>query len=123
MTDIQSILAEFAEGFIQGALTAEDLIKKYDLSADSEITELLKLAQMLENVLTPVQPSPAFVNQLRVELEQEPTAFVERLRHMTRLQMAAGIAGISGITGLTVAAIWWATRSRRQLVGEEVLAS
>ena len=123
MTDLQNILAEFADGFILGALTADDLIKKYQLTADSDIAELLKLAQMLENIFVPVQPSAAFVDQLREELASEPQAWLERLRQMTRLQMAAGIAGIGGITGLTVAAVWWATRSRRSLLGEEALAS
>jgi hypothetical protein len=115
MISTEDILAEYAEGFLDGSITAADLITKYDIKPGSELEALLLLAERLGDVLVKVAPTPEFVAQLRRDLlKGDAVSLVARLRQLhpslSRRQLAAGIGGLTvaaGFAGL----LWYAHRS------------
>jgi|GEM_PF-6897391 len=100
------ILAEYVEGLVNGNLSIQDLIQKYDIEEGSELELLLQLAEKLDEVLVQVEPSEVFVEALRDRLVNDPS-LLERLRHLSAAQLAAGVGGLTVAAGL----IWWARRS------------
>lgn len=126
MGNLQTILAEYADGLANGTVTADDLRIKYNIAPESELDHLLHLATHLEQVLVSVAPSEAFVAELREQLiGGKINPVLMRLRHLTALQVAAGIgAGLGGVTVVTVAAglLWYNSRHRRT-IAEQPTAS
>jgi hypothetical protein len=114
MSDMQNILAEYADGFLDGSVTIAALRTKYAIEAGSELDHLLHIASQLEQILVEVTPSEIFLNELRAQLigmDSRQLSLLLRLRHLTVIQLAAGIGGMIG--GVTVAAgiLWYARRS------------
>jgi hypothetical protein len=112
MISSEDILAEFAEGFLDGGITAADLIAKYNIKQGSELEALLLLAERLEGILVKVAPTPEFVAQLRQDLlKGDSASFLARMRQLypllSRKQLAAGIGGLTVAAGL----LWYARRS------------
>lgn len=109
MKDIQEILAQYADGFINGSVDISALLAEHDIPEDSETADLLRLAADLREVLVQVDPSEQFVEQLKQELlTTKPDTVVEWLRKLSAAQQVA-----AGIGGMTVAAglFWFARRS------------
>ncbi|HLA43481.1 MAG TPA: hypothetical protein VJZ27_08610, partial [Aggregatilineales bacterium] len=73
MSKIEDILAELADGFLDGSIEITDLIEKYNILPGSELETLLQLAASLEGMLLPVSPSSDFIRKLRHELLNEET--------------------------------------------------
>ncbi len=108
-TDMQDILAEYAEGLAQGYISPGELVEKYNIPPGSEAEALVYFAAKLEFVLREVQPSEAFVAQLRAELLGQET-LVERLRALTPAQVMAGIGGMTMVAGL----FWFVRRTAQE---------
>lgn len=105
--DNRDILAEYADGLIQGNLRLEDVLQKYQIAPGSELEALLRMAALLDRVLVQVDPSPEFVQQLREELlGTDVQTLIQRLRQLTTFQIAAGLGGITFAAGV----LWWARR-------------
>lgn len=103
----QEILAEYADSLVKGTIRVEDVLEKYNIEPGSELEALLRMAALLDRVLVRVEPSAEFVSQLRAELMSEDViTLIQRLRHLTRLQVAAGLGGITFAAGV----LWWARR-------------
>jgi hypothetical protein len=108
MTEIHEILAEYADGFLDGSVSVESLLTKYDIATDSELYHLLQLARELEESLVMVEPSAKYIRKLRKELTQEESDQLLRwLLHAPAVRVAAGIGGITVAAGI----VWYAKRA------------
>ena len=107
MTEIHDILAEYADGFIDGSVNIADLLAKHDIASDSELYHLLELARELEESLVGVEPSAKFIRNLRKELTQESDPLLHWLLHAPAVRVAAGIGGITVAAGI----VWYAKRA------------
>ncbi|NLX09096.1 MAG: hypothetical protein GXY36_05535 [Chloroflexi bacterium] len=77
--------------------------------SDAQLEELLTLARLLSQVLVPVKPSDAFVEDLRQQLltatPGERRTWYERVRQLPPgVQLAAGIGGATLTAGVVLAA-------------------
>ena len=106
MSEVSEILAEYAEGFLDGSVTVDGLITKYDISPESELYHLLQMARDLEESLVMVEPSAKFIRKLRKELTNEESDALRWLLHAPALRVAAGIGGITVAAGI----VWYARR-------------
>ena len=120
MTEIHDILAEYADGFIDGSVSVADLLAKHDIATDSELYELLELALQLEESLVTVEPSAKFIRNLRKELTQDSDPILHWLLHAPAVRVAAGIGGITVAAGI----VWYAKKAGLDVkLRRDVLAS
>lgn len=112
MTELQDILAEYADGLITGETNIEKLRNKYNVAPHSELDELLQVAAELQELLVMVTPAPQFVSQLRDELLGKNPALARRLVvKFNRTQLAAGLGGLTVAAGM----LWYAKRTGIEL--------
>jgi len=109
-----------ATALVQGTPAADRLLAQYDRGTVSQASDLLALAERVNQALPPVKPDERFVRALYDELctaNMPSLTLVERIRHLPRVQLAA--AGIGGAATLTVTAgvVWIAWRSEGGLMG------
>lgn len=109
-----------AAALTRGTPGLDALLAQYDRATVAQAGDLLALAELVSQALSPVKPDERFVRALYHELRAANVpslTLVERIRHLPRAQLAA--AGIGGAATLTVTAgvVWIAWRSEGGLMG------
>lgn len=102
----------------KGTPGLDALLEQYDRATAAEARELFALVEQIAGVLTPVKPDERFVRTLYDELraaEVPSWTLVERIRHMPRTQLAAGIGGAATLT-VTAGVVLYAWKSEGGLM-------
>ena len=85
----------------RGTRGLDALLAQYDQATAAEARELFALVDQLSEVLKPVSPDERFVRALYEELltaDVPSLTRVDRIRHLPRSQLAAGIGGAATLT-------------------------
>jgi hypothetical protein len=104
-TELMELLNAHAEGLRDGVDLTEELIAKKPDEDQRTLMTLLRLARRVQAALAPVEPRPAFVSDLRAQLQgniRNPHRVTKQSREIRRkwLGLAAGLAAIIYVMGL-----------------------
>lgn len=99
--EMVELLNVHAEGLKDGVDLTEELIAKKPAEDQRALTALLGLARRVQAALAPVEPRPAFVSGLRLQLRDDARAPRPVTGQRRRwIELAAGLAGILYLAGL-----------------------
>jgi hypothetical protein len=104
-TELVDLLSAHAEGLKQGVDLTDELIAKKPAEDQRALKALLALARRVQSALTPVEPHPAFLTDLKARLRtdaRQARLALERDAEMRRkwIGLAAGLGGIFYMAGL-----------------------
>ncbi|PJF43552.1 MAG: hypothetical protein CUN55_08495 [Phototrophicales bacterium] len=125
MANSENLLSIYTDALLRGQTDLQSFLQEHNITFDSTLGRLVRLADYLYTMLPYVKPSPEFVESLYEELvgievsdskdwfsqfqfERQLERQLERFRHLPRpMQLAAGLT-------ITAGFFWIASRVRRE---------